>query len=236
MNSPVTDYGIDAELLCLADTKLVLGNWFAECVLNGRSIPDFAAMLGICTASYGQTRALYRHLAAGQDNYARLERGRGPGEIASMELLDAPPQHWEDFVLTTWLTEQATWTLAAQLLDHPDRSISALARKIGEEAYFHLKYGTGWFGVFAADRDSVARLESALQTRAPSAYDWFTGDDGGRDGFRATIDDALAPLGLALPVLLPRDQTGFDKARRRRGDLPSGLFEVIRFKHPEYVH
>ncbi|GAA4724256.1 hypothetical protein GCM10023350_03230 [Nocardioides endophyticus] len=105
------------DLLCIADTKLVLGNRYAECVMNGNSLPDFAAMLGICTASYGQTRAFYQHLTVGKDEYAALERGRGPEAIASMELLDAAPQNWEDFILTTWLAETATWCLAAQYLD-----------------------------------------------------------------------------------------------------------------------
>jgi 1,2-phenylacetyl-CoA epoxidase catalytic subunit len=138
------------DLLCVADTKLVMGNWLAETVMNGRSLPDFAAMLGMCTTSYGQARALYQFLSDGQEAYDALERGRGPGEIRSMNLLDAPPRNWPDLVLTIWLAERATWTLMSGLLPHADRRVAALARKVGEEAYFHLKYAAGWFKLLAA--------------------------------------------------------------------------------------
>ena len=51
------DNNFENDLLALADTKLVLGNWYAECVMNGRSLPDFAAILGMCTSNYGHTES-----------------------------------------------------------------------------------------------------------------------------------------------------------------------------------
>ena len=225
-----------SKLLCLADTKLVLGNWYAECVMNGRSVPDFATMLGICTASYGQARALYRYLAPGQEEYARLERGRGAGEIASMELLDTPPRHWEDFILTTWLAEQSGWTQVAPLLTHPDRAVAALARKIGEEAYFHLKYGSGWFRVLRAEPESLVRLQESVAVRLPLALDWFTADTEAASGLQIATEAVLAGLGLCFPSPPTQAAGGFDPRRRRRTDLPPGLFEVIRFKSPEHAH
>lgn len=101
--------GVEADLLAIADTKLVLGNWYAECVMNGRSLPDFAGMLGMCTANYGHTRAIYQHLAKHGHDYVRLERGRGAEAIHAMNLLDEAPGGWEDFITTTWLAELATW-------------------------------------------------------------------------------------------------------------------------------
>ena len=58
------DENFENDLLAIADTRLVLGNWYAECVMNGRSLPDFAAILGMCTSNYGHTRAIYQFLAA----------------------------------------------------------------------------------------------------------------------------------------------------------------------------
>src|SRR5688572_9815505 len=60
----------ESDLLAIADTKLVLGNWYAECVTDGRSRPDFAGLLGMCTTNYGHTRALYQCLAAHGHDYA----------------------------------------------------------------------------------------------------------------------------------------------------------------------
>jgi 1,2-phenylacetyl-CoA epoxidase catalytic subunit len=250
------DMTLDNELLCVADTKLVMGNWLAETVMNGRSLPDFAAMLGMCTTSYGQTRAIYQRLADGQAAYAALERGRGPGEIHSMGLLDAPPRGWEDLVATIWLAERATWTLMSGFLAHPDRAVAALARKVGEEAYFHLKYAAGWFKVFATEPEPSGRLADALAGRLPQAVDWFGPPDaadplhanGERrtpvtelcEQFQTEVADDLKSAGLtAVPA---PDQAAAGRlapwrpAARRRGPLPAGLFEVIRFKDPDIAH
>lgn len=237
------------ELLCLADTKLVLGNWFAECVMNGKSLPDFAAMLGMCTASYGQTRAFYHYLDTLDHSYAHLERGRGPGEISSMDLLDAPPRNWQDFIVSVWLAEQASWSLASGFLQHRDRTLAGIARKVGEEAYFHLKYAVGWLRLIEASDEEAAHAREALRSRYPLALRWFgphTEDDlhgaGLRDdpmadiraGFVQEVNDVTSLLGMATDEL-PAATFGPDwrHSARRTGDLPAGLFEVIRFKDEE---
>jgi ring-1,2-phenylacetyl-CoA epoxidase subunit PaaC len=248
---------VEDDLLCVADTKLVMGNWLAETVMNGRSLPDFAAMLGMCTTSYGQARALYQFLTDGQEAYAALERGRGPDEIRSMNLLDAPPRNWADLVLTIWLAERATWTLMSALLQHPDRRVAALARKVGEEAYFHLKYAAGWFKVLAADNESAAELAAALARRLPLAADWFgpagasdpltvagqraaATDDELKDRFLRDVAADLKAAGVSGPgdarPAVDEPPGTWRPAARRRGPLPPGLFEVIRFKDQAIAH
>jgi ring-1,2-phenylacetyl-CoA epoxidase subunit PaaC len=243
---------VDDDLLCVADTKLVMGNWLAECVMNGNSLPDFAAVLGMCSTSYGQTRAIYQHVGDGADAYARLERGRGPEEIHSMELLDAAPRDWEDFLVSVWLAEQAAWSLMSGFTRHPDRTVSALARKIGEETYFHLKYASGWFTIFTADDGSRKRMEASLGDRLPLAVDWFgpvTGEDplfaGGersmtvadlRESFLGNLAEVLRPFRITLPSAEADLAGEWRPLARRRGPLPQGLYEVIRFKDPAMAH
>ena len=123
------DENFENDLLAIADTRLVLGNWYAECVMNGRSLPDFAAILGMCTSNYGHTRAIYQFLAAHGHDYAHLERGRDAAAICSMNILDEAPAGWEDFIVSTWLTELATWMLASGFLKHEDRAIAGIAKK-----------------------------------------------------------------------------------------------------------
>jgi 1,2-phenylacetyl-CoA epoxidase catalytic subunit len=250
--------GIDAEirtmlqdeLLCLADTKLVLGNWFAECVMNGKSLPDFAAMLGMCTASYGQTRAIYHYLDVLDYSYDQLERGRGPGEIHSMDALDDPPRNWQDFIVSTWLAEQATWAMASGFLRNQDRTVAGIARKVGEEAYFHLKYASGWIRILESSEDDRDRVHEAIRHRFPLALRWFgptaAGDElydaGWRDdriddiraGFIREVQDASASLGVDVAALpTPTFSTDWRPRARRTGPLPQRLFEVIRFKDQE---
>jgi 1,2-phenylacetyl-CoA epoxidase catalytic subunit len=251
-------HGVDAaartalqdDLLCIADTKLVLGNWFAECVTNGKSLPDFAAMLGMCTASYGQTRAIYRYLDTLDHSFRTLERGRGAAQISSANLLDAPPRGWPDFIVTTWLAELATWSLASGFLRHPDRTVAGNARKVGEEAYFHLKYAAGWFRIMESSPTDCEDVRHSMDRRYPLALQWFGRTDaddplhraGQRDdpiadiraGFVAEVTRTLSAFPLELD---PEPKLFFGPwwrpAARREGVLPSGLFEVVRFKDPD---
>ncbi len=243
--------GLEADLLAIADTKLVLGNWYAECVMNGRSLPDFAGILGMCTVSYGHSRAIFQHLDRHGHDYAHLERGRGPEAIHSMNLLDAAPVGWEDFILTVWLAELATWQLASGFLGHGDRALAGTARKIGEEAYFHLKYAHGWMRIIGADAAERERFVDALAGRYPLALQWFGSEEaadplyeaGERDLPLAEIRAAFveqaqgvgAHLGGPAPVFpAPASSSqGWRADARRSGPLPGSLFEVVRFKDPE---
>lgn len=241
---------VRADVLALADSKLVLGNWYAECVINGRSLPDFAAMLGMAAANYGHTRALYQFLASFGESYAHLERGRGADEIHAMELLDRAPQGWEDFIAAVWLAELGTWTLASRYLEHPNRTLAGLARKIGQEAYFHLKYVAGWLRVFADSADCKATFARAFVPRRALALQWLGGDDGAHAAGESALPMAqlratmAAQIARTLEVLgdeMPAESAAPLRAdwradARRHGPLPARLYEVIRFKHPELAH
>lgn len=246
------DTDFENDLLAIADTKLVLGNWYAECVMNGRSLPDFAAILGMCTANYGHTRAIYQYLAAHGHDYVVLERGRGPDDIHSMNLLDAPPEGWEDFIVSTWLAELATWMMASGFLHHEDRAVAGIAKKIGEETYFHLKYAQGWFQIIGDGKKQTGLFQKAYERRFPLALKWF-GAAGADDpvhaaGLRdvplkklreAFVKEADPSKLLGTPVKQDKKvKLGKDwrDAARRAGPMPAGLYEVVRFKDPELAH
>lgn len=247
------DENFENDLLAIADTRLVLGNWYAECVMNGRSLPDFAAILGMCTSNYGHTRAIYQFLAAHGHDYAHLERGRGPEEIRSMNLLDEAPTGWEDFIVSTWLSELATWMMASGFLKHEDRAIAGIAKKIGEETYFHLKYAQGWFQIIGEGKKQSELFQKAFQKRFPLALQWFgpaTGKDpvydaGIRDVPLKTLREAFIKEAgnaeKALGAKLKQEKSvkfakDWRSDARRFGPMPEGLFEVVRFKDPELAH
>jgi ring-1,2-phenylacetyl-CoA epoxidase subunit PaaC len=238
------------DLLAIADTKLVLGNWYTECVMNGRSLPDFAAILGMCTASFGQTRALYQYLTQFGHDFAHLERGRGAGEICSMNLLDEAPAGWEDFLAATWLAELASWMMLSGFLHNPDRQLAGLAKKIGQESYFHLKYADGWMRIIAEGKDATATFRKMFDKRYPLALQWFGAEgaadpvhaagrrDMSMDQVRGAFVKEVAKAGDILGANLPTDaKISFGKDwradARRNGPLPAGLWEVVRFKDQE---
>lgn len=241
------------DLLAIADTKLVLGNWYGECVMNGRSLPDFAAILGMCSANYGHTRSIYQYLAAHGHDYVQLERGRGAEDIRSMNLLDTPPASWEDFLVSIWLAELATWMLISGYLHNEDRAVAGLAKKIGEETYFHLKYATGWMGIIGDGKEETERFLRDFEKRYPLALQWFGPADAKdpvheaglrdmpiaklREAFVRDVAKAKDSLGADLKAVdsvdMPKD---WRTDARREGALPEGLFEVVRFKDPGLAH
>lgn len=247
------DENFENDLLAIADTKLVLGNWYAECTMNGRSLPDFAALLGMCTANYGHTRAIYQYLAAHGHDYVELERGRDGTEIHSSNLLDEAPGGWEDFIVSTWLAELSTWLLASGFLKHEDRAVAGIAKKIGEETYFHLKYAQGWFQILGDGKKQTRLFQKAFENRFPLALQWFgptrgtdaVHDAGIRDvplkALRDTFVKEAAAAGKILGADLKLDKTtkfakDWRTEARRFGPLPKGLFEVVRFKDAELAH
>ena len=247
------DDNFENDLLAIADTKLVLGNWYAECTMNGRSLPDFAGLLGMCTANYGHTRAIYQYLAAHGHDYAYLERGRGPEHIRSANLLDKAPAGWEDFIVSTWLAELSTWMMASGFLKHPDRAVAGIAKKIGEETYFHLKYAHGWFQIIGEGKKQTEHFQKSFAHRFPLAVQWFgparAADpvhEAGlrdvplkslRDAFIKEASKAEALLGADLEIeKSPKISKDWRSDARRTGPLPGGLFEVVRFKDPELAH
>jgi len=230
-----------ASLVALADTKLVLGNWHTTCVLNAKSLPDYSALLAMGGAAFGHARALYDYLTAFGLEYALLERGRDAGAIHSQAVLDAPPEDWQDFVVTVYLADQICWLQAERYLSHPDRTLSGLARRIGEETYFHLKYATGWAAEFARDEASARRARDALLRRYPAALAWFPGDDGHAPAQRQACAKAAQDL---LDILGQGGELGeradtqvhaADAPWRRRRPLPGRLYELVRFKDLEAV-
>ena len=110
MNQTSTDQTVLAEMLCLADTKWVLGHWYAKIILNGRTVPDFSSMAGMAQDELGHTRAIMNYLE--QSNGLpehQLEFGRRVDQIHNMQLLDQAPTSWADFVVTVYLAEHALW-------------------------------------------------------------------------------------------------------------------------------
>jgi len=237
-----------SDLLAVADTKLVLGNWYGECVINGRALPDFAALLGMANANFGHARALYKHLST-PESYAELERGRGAAEIASMNLLDCAPRDWEDFLASAWLAEQATWHLLSGYIGASDRTVSGIVRRVGQEVYFHIRYFEGWLAVLAGDNERTRRFQKHFAERFPLALRWLESGETDDEEIRRVPMEAIRrsfidKLGagsklLGAPLNTSSASSSLDEwsARlRRSGPLPAGLFEVVRFKDPALAH
>ncbi|MFK7957541.1 MAG: Phenylacetic acid catabolic protein [Lysobacterales bacterium] len=168
---------IKGDLLCIADSNWVLGHWYCNCMLNGRELTDFTSMAGIAEDKLGHTRALFRFM----EEYFelpeyQLEFGREVSQTHSMELLDAPPQNWADFVLTLYLADAAIWRFSNTLREGSFAPVANLVTRFGEECYFHQLCIDGWLKALSSEEQ--ADLLKALPTRLPLALSWLRDSDG----------------------------------------------------------
>jgi 1,2-phenylacetyl-CoA epoxidase catalytic subunit len=242
--SEAVSNAIKSELLCIADSNWVLGHWYTNCMLNGRELTDFTSMAGIAEDKLGHVRALFRFM---EEHFElpeyQLEFGREVDGIHSMEMLDAPPQNWADFILTLFLADAAIWRLENTLRDGNFTPVASLTTKFGEEAYFHQLCIDGWLK--ALDDNEQRELLAALPGRLSLALAWFHGpaedplvDAGVRtqsvaDARAAFLEIVLTKLGAI--VNLPEDiattiePSDWDARRRRthKSAMPSRLWESI---------
>jgi len=236
------------ELLCIADSNWVLGHWYCNCMLNGRELTDFTSMAGIAEDKLGHTRALFRYM---EEEFElpeyQLEFGRDAEQIHSLQLIDAPPQNWSDFVLTLFLADVAIWKLSNTLRKGNIAAVSNLLTKFGEEAYFHQLCIDGWLKALSDEEKS--ELIAALPGRLRLALSWFSSPDSDvlltegvrtlavSDARAAFVETVLGKLALVAPIAddeleaLVNDAGIADwDARRRRvsgSTMPARLWESV---------
>jgi ring-1,2-phenylacetyl-CoA epoxidase subunit PaaC len=242
-----TEAALYDELLCIADTKLVLAGWYMVVLPNGRGIPDWNALCGMLQDHYGHARALYQYLGRYGLTREEAEWARGPGEIRSARLLDSPPQSWTDFVVTMLCAEYLLSALLGGYRDNQsERALAGLARKMEREARFHLSYATGWLRALASDASSVTM---PLRERMALALDWWGADEPDclfEAGLRTAPEGALRDTFVrAIEAEVPDANLGetdgadvtpsWRREFRRSGPpgIPESLYELIRFKYIE---
>ena len=220
-------------VLCVADTKLVLGNVCVATVFNGRSLGDFATLLAIAGTSFGTTRSLYRWLESHGEDYVRLERGRDRHEIASMDLLDAPPASWVDLMVTIFVAETATATVAQTTAKQGGAFLANQVRMLQRDSAFHVAYSRGWLKVLHAGEQMA--LQSAVRHRLPLALRWVESrDPGSVEAFALACAPLLELRAVDLPDATP-NEIGWDAARARARALPERLWNIVRFKDTALV-
>ena len=231
-----------AEMLCLSDTKWVLGHWYAKVILNGRTVPDFSSMAGMSQDELGHTRAMLNYLEQSQGlPEHQLEFGRSVEQIHNMQLLDQAPESWADFVVSVFLAEHALWSTLESYVEGNNVAVANLCKKFSEEGYFHRIYIEGWLGTL--EGDELAQAVVSLQERLAHARQWFkeptseglleTGErtmslSQCRDHFEQSVQKLSEMLGIEVPVSHDPDQE-WDSVRRRPKDsrMPARLWEYV---------
>ena len=220
-------------LLSLADTKLVFANICIKTVFNGRSIGDFATLLAMAGTSLGATRSIYRWLEGQGESYTRLERGRDAEEIASSDVLDAPPTSWVDLLTTIFITEAATSAVATSMKTKVDAYLSNQLQLLDNDSAFHMTYALGWLKVIS--EQDQEKLDVSIRDRFPLAMRWVQScDEQAADAFTLSCQPIMDLSGTKLPNAAPKG-ADWNPTLHRARSLPEGLFEIVRFKDAELL-
>jgi len=236
------------EILCIADTKLVLAGWHMITLPNGRAIADWNAVCGMLQSHYGHARALYGALSKFGLTRAEAEWNRSAMQIRSADLLDRPPASWCDLIVSTYMVERAIATMVSAYEKDADAAFAGLAEKISAETQFHFSYLKGWMKVLAtSQREELERL-AALRTKA--MLQWWGPEEGEdapfahgqrpltrmqlRAAFLSDVQREAAACGFSVRPDAPSIGSWNQQTMRvSRDGLPPRLFEQIRFKNIE---
>lgn len=234
-------------ILCLADSKRLLGMRYAEWILGAPELETGIACASMAQDEWGHGRLLYALLKDVTD-VERLEHGREPHEYRNIEVLDAAPADWFEVVALNALVDQALTMQLETLADSSYAPLKQRVAKLIEEERFHAAHGTAWVKRLATAGDEArARMTEAVKKTVVPAARWFGSDT---DDARALIEHGVAaesgsalraryisrvqPMlqlvdidvaGLATP-----DFNGFDETTRRTGDSTPDAATIARIR------
>ena len=231
-----------SELLCLADSKWVLGHWYIKVMLNCRTLTDATAFAGMAQDELGHTRALFKFLEEDNDlPEHQLEFAREPAQVHSMALLDHPPQNRGDFMLTTYLAESALWHFLLTFKNGSDGDVAGMVKHFGKESRFHRLNLLGW--VKSLNEAERQQMQGAAPRRMPLALQWFNSPNADplvETGTRSTSVAAAKAALISGPVnelvsildLAPPEDVSvadWDNSRRRTQGtaIPPSLWESM---------
>lgn len=166
---PAVDY-----VQAIADTKLLLGQRYAQWSLAAPSLEDDIGGASAAQEEVGHVRQLFRLLERQGRDADWLRGDREPEAFANAASLDRAGDTWFAFLANVGPADRAAWLLL-DAIDHDD--FRGMVDKMGEDEYFHLEYHDARLQTLAEDQpdDLEAALPGsiagALATIGPAAYD-----------------------------------------------------------------
>lgn len=216
----------------VADTKLMLSHWYAECAFLGPNIADNIALLSQVQDEYGHARQLFFLLEAQGRDPDWLRGERDSREFRNAATLDEPADDWLELLVRSSLTDRAA-LLMLDAIVHED--FDGLVEKISEEEYSHLEFQDAWFRTLAESEPGAVEvalseaLPDVLAFLGPAEYDdesdpvvqtGFTDRSPRalREALVEHVDDLLAGTDVEVPDLDGPSLDVWDSERRRTVD------------------
>lgn len=205
-------------LLRLADDQLVLGHRLSEWTGKAPMLEEDIALANIALDHIGAARALYDRASEvhgrglTEDDYAYRRDTRG---YLNALIVERPNGDFAHTIVRQFLYSAFALPHWQALTRSTDPTLAAVAAKSEKEARYHLRHAGDWF-VRLGDgtAESRARTEAAVGSLWPYTGELFEVDDVVaamidtgvaadprplHAAWRATVDEAFAATGLAVP-------------------------------------
>lgn len=228
-------------ILCLADSKRLLGIRYSDWLLGAPSIEAGIAASGMAQDEWGHARLMYALVKDLGEDPMPLEYDRPPEAYCNCDALDAPAEDWADVVALMAVVDGALTVLLEAFAEGSYEPASGRAGKMIAEEAFHRDMASAWVRRLASGSpDARARLVEACSSRLPRTLAWMGADDeaAGRLADAGILPSAseivrrftelhgatFAAAGIAMP---DPDRSGWD-AERGRGPGHPGMEAVER--------
>jgi len=210
-------------ILCLADSKRLLGMRYAEWILGAPELEAGIACASMAQDEWGHARLLYALLKDFGDDVDRIEHGREPAEYWNLAALDEAPATWPELAALNALADTALSVQLEALSASSYAPLRQRVQKLLDEEQFHRAHGAAWLrrlaGGSAASRSAAA---AAVRALLPRLLQWF-----GPESVRA---NALNRAGVVNA--LPGDLR--DRLLRRIAPWVADLIDPARLEAPAF--
>lgn len=204
-------------LLYLGDSHLILSHRNSEWCGHGPVLEQDIAITNISLDLLGQARNYYQYAASLSGNgttedslaYHRSER-----EFSNLLLTEQARGDWAVTVLRQYFFSSFQELLQQQLLEHPDKQLSAISEKSLKEIRYHLRWSSEWvIRLGDGTEESHNRLVNAVQQLWPYTGECF---------LEASFEkEAGVPVAALEQPWLENINAVFSKAQL---DLPKAAF------------
>ncbi|MGH7545514.1 MAG: Phenylacetic acid catabolic protein, partial [Gemmatimonadota bacterium] len=147
-------------LLCIADSKRILGLRYADWILGAPELEAGIAASGMAQDEWGHARILYALLKDFGDDPQEIEHGRPASHYRAMEPLDRPWSTWPEFIAANVLVDTALTVVLESLADGALAPVASRLRKQIEEERFHFAHGVAWLRRLAGPDATPASREA----------------------------------------------------------------------------
>jgi ring-1,2-phenylacetyl-CoA epoxidase subunit PaaC len=180
-------------LLCLADSKRVLGLRYSDRMLGAPALEAGIAASSMAQDEWGHARLTYALLSDFGDDPKALETERSAAEYRSLAALDAPLDSWPAMIAAVLVADTALSVQYRALLDSRYQPVHNRVQKLLDEEAFHFQYAAGWTRQIAAAAEMRADLVAELRRMLPEALLWFGREEA--EGARALLAEGVVSEG-----------------------------------------